>query len=174
MRLVQHFLRSFGIWLHRRNVYNALALQRRGEVRADGLEVHRLTSQLEVEWWARELHPWDRFASPEKAAFKFVQQTLADTEAAIAGLFEASPLFDIIHLRVLERQTGRLIMDGVVHRSSVEKDRSLSIGMRLVRSGVRFHSSGWYFESLESGLPIEEVDQHASAGKPGTGNKDAA
>jgi hypothetical protein len=157
MRPIHRLFRAFGVWLQRQNVYSALALQRRGEVRADGLEVIRLTSRLEVEWWARELHPWDRFASPEKAAFKFVQQTLADTEAAIAGLFDASGLLDVIHLRVLERRTGSLIIDGVVERSTVERNPSLSVGMRLVQSGVRFHSFGWGFEPLDSCARSEMV-----------------
>jgi hypothetical protein len=174
MRLVQRLLLFLGSRLYRRNVYDALALQHRGEVRGDGLEITHITTQLEVEWWARELHPWDRFAPPEKAAVRFVQQSLADTEAAIARLFHASPMLDVIHLRVLDRHARCLIIEGVVHRSSVVTDPSLSIRMRLVQSGVRFHSPGWCFEALDSCSSTDAVSPYVQMPQTTSGNKDAA
>ena len=68
---------------YRRGVERALALHLRGEVRNDGLKLRKVSTQLEIEWQARDVHPWDRDDPPDKKALRFVRPSLADTEAAI-------------------------------------------------------------------------------------------
>ena len=73
---------------------------------------------VEVEWQARGIHPWDNGLPPERAAQKFVQQCLADVDAAISRLFAALPDTDEIVLRVLDPTTGDPIVAGTVIRSA--------------------------------------------------------
>ena len=67
----------------RRGMERALALHLRGEVRKDGLRLKKLSTRLEIEWWARDIHPWDRHEAPDQRAWLFFRQSLSDTEAAI-------------------------------------------------------------------------------------------
>lgn len=135
---------------YRRGIEHALALNLRGEVREDGLTLSRVLSRLEIEWYARDIHPWDRDRdlSWEDRAYKFVQQCLSDTEAAISRLFARLPQLDTIDVRVLEPKSQRLIIAGTVSRSELEKNESLSVGMRLMLSGITFRLSGWNFDVL--------------------------
>ena len=102
---------------YKHDIERALALYLRGEVRSDGLEPMNLTTQLQIEWRARDIHPWDRsLLSPAQRAAAFVEQALADTEAAICRLFEALPQVDIIALRVLDQTAETMIISGTVSR----------------------------------------------------------
>jgi hypothetical protein len=136
-----------------RGIEQALALNLRDEVRGDGLALSRALSRLEIEWYARDIHPWDRERglSPEEKAYLFVQQCLRDTEAAISRLFERLPQVDIIEARVLEPKSKMPIIAGTVSRSGLEKNDQLSAGMRLMLSGVTFRLSGWSFDALDVG-----------------------
>jgi hypothetical protein len=131
-------------------VERALALHSRGEVRRDGLKLTKLTNRLEVEWRARDVHPWDRDNPPERRALRYVRQSLADTEAAIKRLFQNLPQLDVVALTVLEHDSDNVIMAGTVHRSETEPAAELSAGMRLWKRGVKYHSDGWVFEPLDS------------------------
>ena len=71
---------------YRQRIEHAFALHLRGEVRNDGLKLKKLSNRLEIEWWARDIHPWDRHRSPEQRAWLFFRQSLADTEAALFGM----------------------------------------------------------------------------------------
>lgn len=145
---------------YRRQIEGALALNLRGEVREDGLALHKVLSRLEVEWYARDIHPWDRDRglSSEEKDYIFVQQCLSDTEAVISRLFERLPQMDIVEVRVLEPRSKMPIVGGTVSRSDFERDESLSVGMRLVLSGVTFRLSGWCFDALGA-----TADQHLCA-----------
>ena len=139
-QLFERCFRKLGLWQFRRSVEGALALHRRGEVRNDGLKLDGVHSHLEISWHAREIHPWDRDilrGSRKQAAF--VEQALADTEAAILRLFEKLPHVDVIELSVLEPTSKRLIAAGTVHRSELSGRRAhlLSVGMRLRDLGVQ-------------------------------------
>jgi hypothetical protein len=136
----------------------------RGEVRNDGLKLRKLSTQLEIEWQARDVHPWDRDDPPDTKALRLVRQSLADTEAAIARLFQTLPQVDVIALTVLEHDSERLIMAGTVHRSEAEPDAELSAGMRLWHRGVKYHSDGWVFEPL---FPRDGLDVVASGSVAG-------
>ena len=121
-----------------RRVENALALHLRGEARSDGLQLKKLNNRLEIEWWARDIHPWDRSDPPERRAWRFFQQSLADTKAAITRLFQALPQVDVITLTVLERNSESVMMAGTVDRSQAQPDAALSVGMWLWQRGIAY------------------------------------
>jgi hypothetical protein len=52
----------------RRKVIGALEVNRRAGVRNDGLSLRSMRNRLEVEWQAREIHPWDRGLALERSA----------------------------------------------------------------------------------------------------------
>ncbi|MGA2889824.1 MAG: hypothetical protein ABSE51_17385 [Terracidiphilus sp.] len=135
----------------RRSIKNALALNLRNEVRPDGLALSKVFSRLEIEWYARDIHPWDRDRniSQEDRALMFEQQCLRDTEAAISRLFERLPQVDTIELRVLEFQSKLPIITATVTRSSLETSETLSVGMRLLLSGAKLFLSDWQYATLE-------------------------
>jgi len=141
---------------YRRGIERALALNLRGEARRDGLKIGRVSNRLEIEWRARDVHPWDRQDPPDRRALLYVRQSLSDTEAAIRRLFQNLPQLDVIALTVLEHDSDSVIMTGTVHRSEPEPAAQLSAGMRLWKRGVKYHSDGWVFEPLGSddGLSI--------------------
>jgi len=151
LQVLETFLGKFGAYCYKRGVRRALALHLRGEVRRDGLNLSAATTHLEIEWRAREIHPWDRgLLSPSQRAKAFVEQALADTEAAIYRLFSALPQVDTITLRARELESERLIISGTVLRPEMlVLDQDLSIGMRLRYLGVTYHSAGSLFEALD-------------------------
>lgn len=136
----------------RRSIRHALALNLRNEVRPDGLVLSKAFSRLDIEWHARDIHPWDRDRniSPENRAIMFVQQCLSDTESAILRLFERLPQVESIEVRVLEPKSNIPIITGTVARSSLETNKSLSVGMRLMLSGMTFCLSDWQSAALKS------------------------
>ena len=149
--------------IHRHNIEWALALHRRGEVRPDGLKAVRISNHLEIEWTARNIHPWD-LGQNWDSGFAFVDQTLADTDAAVARLFEALPQVDAIMLRILDPASGAAIIAGTVYRSAIsDVNRSVSIRMRLNRWGLKFRSTGLSLEPLETdGIPSPPDRREAS------------
>jgi hypothetical protein len=160
LQVVETLLGKFGAHWYKRGMQRALALHLRGEVRRDGLHLSAATTHLEIEWRAREIHPWDReLLSPSERASSFVEQALADTEAAVYRLFSALPQVNVITLKVRGQESERLIISGTVLRQdTLARDQELSIGMRLRYLGVTYHSAGSLFEALEedcrSALPV--------------------
>jgi hypothetical protein len=140
--------------IHRHHIEWALALHRRGEVRSDGLKAVTISNHLEIEWTARKIHPWDRGQSRD-SGLAFLDQTLADTDAAVARLFEALPLINAITLRIFDPASGAAIIAGTVYRSAIsEVNGSVSVRMRLNRWGLKFRSTGLCLEPLETdGIP---------------------
>jgi hypothetical protein len=151
LHVLETLLRKLDGYRYQRNIQRALALHLRGEVRRDGLKPVNSTTHLEIEWRARGIHPWDRgLLSPTQRATAFVEQSLADTEAAIYRLFEALPQVDVIDLRVFDHTSETLIISGTVTRPVTSaRDEKLSIGMRLRYLGITYHSAGSLFEALE-------------------------
>jgi hypothetical protein len=151
LHVLEAFLHKIEGYRYRRNVDCALALHRRGEVRRDGLIPLSIATHLEIEWRARDVHPWDRsILSPAERATTFVRQSLADTEVAIYRLFAALPHIDVISLKVLDQISENVIISGTVSRPAISaKDEKLSIGMRLMYLGLTYHSAGSLFEALE-------------------------
>jgi len=155
LHVLKTLLRKLDGYRYQHDIERALALHLRGEVRSDGLDPLNLTTQLQIEWRARDVHPWDcGLLSPARRAAAFVEQSLVDTEAAIHRLFAALPQVDVIALRVLDRTSDTVIISGTVSRLAASaKDETLSIGMRLLYLGLTYHSAGSLFEPLEDHRP---------------------
>jgi hypothetical protein len=128
----------------------ALALNRRGEARADGLTLVESSMRLEVKWRARKIHPWDRDLSEDRAAPRYVEQALFDTEAALERLFATFPEVTCIDFAVLETrvESTRTIIAGVVDKKEFGDRKSPSIGMRLRSIGIEYHIVGSHFAPL--------------------------
>jgi hypothetical protein len=139
-RLLRTIVAKVDGWSYQRRIKRALALHLRGEARRDGLALENVSSHLEIRWRARDIHPWDRHLGRYEREILFAEQALADTEAALARLFEVLPEIDVIDLSVLEPTSETLIAAGAVHRSELTADRPhfLSVGMRLREIGVRY------------------------------------
>ena len=147
---------------YKRSIDRALALNRRGEARSDGLTLRQAMSRLEIEWFARDIHPWDcdRPLTQDERLHLYLEQSLADTEDAIHRLFEMLPQVDVIALRVLDPASKATMIGGTVLRTEIERRSHLSVGMRLRLSGVTFRLFGWRLESQQSedeDLPAENV-----------------
>jgi hypothetical protein len=108
----------------RAGIKRALALHRRGEVRPDGLTLTRALHHLEIEWRAREIHPWDRGCSPQEEMRLFTEQCFSDTEAAICRLFGALPVIDVIQFRVIHLNSEDQLLEGTVARSALKQAKS--------------------------------------------------
>jgi hypothetical protein len=161
--IVETVLQQLEKTIHRHNIEWALALHRRGEVRPDGLEATRVSNHLEIEWTARNIHPWDR-GQNWASGFSFVDQTLADTDAAVARLFKALPQVDVIMLRIFDPASGAAIIGGTVYRSAIsDVNRNVSVRMRLSRWGLKFRSTGVFLEPLDAdGMPSPPDRREAS------------
>ena len=122
---------------HWKVIQNALALQHRGEVRRDGLVLTRASHHLEIEWRARDVHPWDRASESEEREFLFAEQSLADTDAALSRLFNELPEIDVIEFRVTRPDSDQRVLAGTVERSArVPRTRAASTRTRLWHRGV--------------------------------------
>ena len=142
------FLRSLLQQRLRRKVIGALEVNCRAGVRNDGLPLRSIRSRLEVEWQARDIHPWDQGIAPEEAAQRFAQQCLEDVDAAISSLFESLPETDEIELRVFDPTSGNPIGAGAVTRVEAAAATSGSVGMKLKSLGLVYRLANWQFESL--------------------------
>jgi len=135
--LLEKYLRKHG-W-YRRRIEQALDLERRGEVRKDGLQLGAMQHRLEIRWKARGVHPWDRHLPRDERHARFIEQALIDTEAAIARLFEALPEIDLIDLCVTDPGSDASMLSGTVQRSDFQNlQPSPSVRMRLMEMGVNF------------------------------------
>jgi len=142
------FLRSLVHTRLRRRVIGALEVNPRAGVRNDGLPLKSIRSRLEVEWQARDIHPWDQGIAPEEAAQRFAQQCLEDVDAAISSLFESLPETDEIELRVFDPTSGNPIVEGAVTRVEAAAATAGSVGMKLKSLGLVYRLANWQFESL--------------------------
>ena len=150
-RILRTCWRKLRVLRYQRRIGHALALHLRGEARRDGLRLLGICNRLEIQWRARDIHPWDRDLPPEAKASMFVEQCMTDTEAAIFRLFEALPYVDVIDLNVLCPTAGIWIMAGTVNRADLDKSGSLaSVKMRLRNLSVSYHLARSSLPSLES------------------------
>jgi hypothetical protein len=134
-RLLERFLSSHE-W-YRRRIEIALGLERRGGARKDGLQLGKMQHRLEIRWQARNIHPWDRHLPRDVRQARFIEQSLVDTEAAIARLFEALPEVDLIDLCVTRPESDAAMLSGTVLRSDFQNlTPSPSVRMRLTEMGV--------------------------------------
>src|SRR5262245_34559587 len=136
----------------RRIMTKALALTPRGFVPRDVLVLSKLSGQLQVEWRARDIHPWDRDQPAGRQAELFRELALHDTADAVVRLFQILPEMDALDIRVLGPRDASepLMLAGTVTRSEAFAARSLSSpGMRLMVMGVRYQVRNGYLEPLE-------------------------
>jgi hypothetical protein len=131
-----------------RRVIRALALNKRGEARSDGLSLSHFQNRLQIEWRAREVHPWDRDLPQARVARLFAEQCLKDADAALERLFATLPEIDVIEFKMLEPNSGASILSGTVTRSESMNVRAPSSGMRLKQLGVTYRLQNWRFEPL--------------------------
>lgn len=131
-----------------RRVMKALALNKRGEVRPDGLPLRHFQDRLEIEWCARQVHPWDRDLSAAQTAQLFAEQCLDDTNAALERLFSDLAEIDVIAFKVTHPVSGAPILSGSVARFEARAVRAHSSGMRLKQLGVVYHLQNVQFEPL--------------------------
>ena len=131
-----------------RRVHRALALPPRGGVAKDILLLKQLFVHLRVEWFARDVHPWDRDLSKERQAELFTQQCLEDVDAAIPRLFKELPEIDVVEIGVLDRESNAKIITGVVNRENARASADLSLAMRLNAIGVNYRRSNLRLEPI--------------------------
>lgn len=129
----------------------ALALPPRGGTRNDRLYVKNVSQRLDVEWNARDIHPWDLDDRDEVTNVKFLQQFLADTDAAIERIFRALPHIDQIEITVTDPASDRVIASGTVDRGVLSNpETSESVRMRLIARGIRCDLNDAYFAHLQT------------------------
>jgi hypothetical protein len=131
-----------------RRVASALTLKPRGAVRNDVLSIVNLSLRLDVEWLARDVHPWDRDLPERRQAELFAQQCLEDVDAAIPRLFEQLPEIDVLKIGVLERSSKTRIIAGAIHRSDLAAQHGSSLGMRLRTIGISYRRNNLRFEPI--------------------------
>jgi hypothetical protein len=137
MIFFKSFLRKLFVASHAKAIQNALSLHRRGEVRRDGLTLTQASHRLVIEWRARDIHPWDRDTEPEAREMLFIEQSFADSDAALFRLFRELPEIDEIEFRVLHPDSQQRILAGTVGRTArVPNTRGLSPRTRLWHRGV--------------------------------------
>jgi hypothetical protein len=148
-------LRAFGRDFLRTLVTAALTLEPASGSPRDTLRLNGLKGQLDLEWRARPVHPWDRDLSGDRQAARFCDQTIADTERVIHRLFRDLPDVDTITLRVVEPgDSGGLLLAGTVFRHDVAGARvTASPRMRLWMWGVNCSVIGDRLEPLNGRTP---------------------
>jgi len=135
-----------------RKLDRAMALRRRGGIRADGLRVTAARTTLHIEWVAREIHPWDRDLNEDEAERRFTQQCLDDTDAAISRIFGEIPVLNTIEVCVRRGVAGPPLLTGTVQRASLWTSDHVSTGMRLRGLGVRFRMHNLRLEEFPGSL----------------------
>ena len=125
------------IW---RRLTRVLRLTRRAAVSKDGLSLSKVSTSLDIEWYARDVHPWDADLPSERRAKLFAEESLTNTVVAIHRAFERFPEVDAIEIRVLEpRAPHAVIFSGVVSREDLNQcSASLSPGMTLKVLGIAY------------------------------------
>lgn len=131
-------------------VLRALALHRRGEARPDGLELKAMSTTMRIEWFARDIHPWERGANPTRRDRLFAQQCLSDVDAAISRLFAEIPELDAVEVRVFHRDSALPLMAGIVNKVDLMPDRHAAPGMKLKTLGITFKMTNWNLEPLRA------------------------
>jgi hypothetical protein len=131
-----------------RSVTRALSLKPRGAVAHDVLTMSKLSGQIQVEWVARDIHPWDRDQPEEEKSQLFLQQCLGDVDVAIARLFYALPEIDAIEIRVMHPMTKSKLIEGTVNRATLLSSSGAPIAVKLSAMGLHFRRSNGGFEPL--------------------------
>jgi hypothetical protein len=122
--------------LHGR-VKRALKLNPRGGCVDDALTMKRVSTELRVEWCARDVHPWDRDLPAHRRDELFLEQCRHDTIVAVQRLFDQLLEIDVIEIRVVEpRPSARVLLAGTVSRDDVTAVTTPSSRMQLKLMGI--------------------------------------
>ena len=121
-------------------VLKALKLKPRGGIANDVLVLNRVSGQLQLEWRARDVHPWDRDLPPDRQTELFLEQALRDTDVAILKLFQTLPEIEQIAIRVFDaHDSTKVILEGMVTREdALATDTSGSLRLRLRMLGIQY------------------------------------
>jgi hypothetical protein len=139
----------------------ALALKPRGGVANDKLVLSKVSGRLELEWHARDIHPWDRDLPACRQAELHFEQALRDADLAIQRVFRKLPEIERIEIRILDTHSTKVILAGTVTREdAVAAGISNSSKMRLMMMGVRLgRIVGAQLEPLSMGpTPAAPID----------------
>lgn len=147
-RKIKRLFARLARWWSYRRIVDALALNNRGGVRGDGLSLSHFHNRLEIEWHARDVHPWDKDLPEKRLTELFVEQCLEDTSTAIERLFCDLPEVDSIDFRVIDPESSAPILCGSVARREAEAVDGISPGMKLKKLGVTYRISDCRFEPL--------------------------
>jgi hypothetical protein len=165
--MFQTFFKTLISRAHTAGITGALALYKRNEVRRDGLVLTKASHHLDIEWRARDIHPWDRdpCCSPEDEERLFNEQCLADAESAIRRLFSALPILDEIQFRVTRPDSDDELLAGRVERTVLEHiTGGASPRGRLRQMGINVCVIG--FTVLMSLLGVVILDRQIRPGTP--------
>jgi hypothetical protein len=139
----------FAQWWFCRRVVKALALNRRPrEVRTDGLSLSQFRNRLQIEWRARDIHPWNNGLPESRVNELFAQQCLDDTGAAVERLFCELSEIQSIEFTVIDPKSSAAIVRGSVDRSEANMADNASPGMKLKKLGANYRLTNWRFEPL--------------------------
>jgi hypothetical protein len=145
--------------LHTR-MKRALQLRPRGGCAQDHLTVTRISTQLEVEWCARDLHPWDRDLPAIRRNELFLEQCRHDTLVAVQRMFEQLSEVDVIDIRVLEPlPSARTLLAGTVSRDDLTAATTRPRSTRMVLKLIGIH-----YEAAEQVLYVRHAESRAVHG----------
>lgn len=123
----------------RTRVARALKPAARGGVLNDVLSLKAVSACVTVEWYARDVHPWDRDLPAESQAELLLDTARIDTLAAIRALFGTLPEVSEMRIRVIEPHAPhQALFDGTVLREDADDvPTSVSPAMQLNILGIR-------------------------------------
>ena len=150
MRLITRFVqerRQRQMW---RRLAKALGIGRRPADSADVTPLRHVSTHMEIEWYARDIHPWDRDLPDKRKAALFAEGSLAHTATAIRRAFERFPEVTSVSIRVLApRKPHGILFAGSVSRLDLAGvPENLSPAMTLKLLGITYQMSDGVLEPL--------------------------
>jgi len=101
-----------------RRVSRALGLERRPGERRRRASLGNVSTHLEIEWYAHDVHPWDEDLPPERQDARFAEEAVPHTLAAIRRAFERFPEVDTLEIVVRDpRKPHPVLFAGRVSRA---------------------------------------------------------
>lgn len=120
------------------DVTRALALQPRGGVSRDALQLQSVSTCISIMWTARPVHPWDRHLPNSEQEQGFAAQCLEDVDAAVSRLFARFDAVELLEIDVLHPVSRATILTGRVSRADFLGTARMSIPMRLKMAGLAY------------------------------------
>jgi hypothetical protein len=123
-----------------RRVSRALGLEpRAGEPRRPAA-LGTVSTQLEIEWYAHNVHPWDEDLPPDGQEARFAEEAVQHTLSAIRRAFQRFPEVDTLQIMVRDpRKPHPVLFTGRVLRAdSTACSNTPSPAMALKLLGIEF------------------------------------